>query len=207
MFKIPPKKEQQQLRNLFTDEADLLLISKVQNMPILWNKRHVNSDGFPGTDSRFRSGSNRCHSSSDSEEKESLIPPGTARNRRNQIFQIVDPVIEETRKVKPGKRKKANVSVHTVFYDSDGSGGSDGYDGSDGSDGSRPFRMVPMVPTVPMVPMVPDGSGRWVQSMLQVYQGFHGYHLFNIRELSLVVQRPLSCNVPQFQDHSGCSVP
>uniref|UniRef100_A0A182MNU5 Uncharacterized protein n=1 Tax=Anopheles culicifacies TaxID=139723 RepID=A0A182MNU5_9DIPT len=41
----------------------------------------VSSDGFAGTDPRFRCGSYRCHSSSDSEEKESLVPPGTVRNR------------------------------------------------------------------------------------------------------------------------------
>uniref|UniRef100_A0A182MGY4 Uncharacterized protein n=1 Tax=Anopheles culicifacies TaxID=139723 RepID=A0A182MGY4_9DIPT len=43
--------------------------------------RVYSSDGFPGTDPRFRSGSDRCHSSSDSEERESLVPPGTVRNR------------------------------------------------------------------------------------------------------------------------------
>uniref|UniRef100_A0A182M2G0 Uncharacterized protein n=1 Tax=Anopheles culicifacies TaxID=139723 RepID=A0A182M2G0_9DIPT len=77
---------------------------------------------------------------------------GTVGIVENQIFQIVDPVIEETRVVKPGK--KANVSVHTVFYD------------SDGSDDSRRFQWFRRFRTVPdgSDPVL-DGS-RWNQRFL-----------------------------------------
>uniref|UniRef100_A0A182LX72 Uncharacterized protein n=1 Tax=Anopheles culicifacies TaxID=139723 RepID=A0A182LX72_9DIPT len=66
-----------------------------------------------------------------------LEPSGTIGIVENQILQIVDPVIEETRKVKSGKKKKkANVSVHTILT-------------------------VPTVLTIPMVPDGSDGSGRF----------------------------------------------
>uniref|UniRef100_A0A182MAJ2 Uncharacterized protein n=1 Tax=Anopheles culicifacies TaxID=139723 RepID=A0A182MAJ2_9DIPT len=73
---------------------------------------------------------------------------------------MVDPVIEETRIVKPGK--KANVSVHTVFYDSDGSDGSDGSDDSGGSGQFRRFRKDPSVlDGSGRFQTVPDDSGRF----------------------------------------------